>query len=79
MRGFLPPLACIFATLLCVSLSAQSAQAQNAYFTRIFDNPNANPQTLGNLPETQAHGLNDSGTVVGMYGDFEDTFHAFEW
>lgn len=65
--------------IMTAALCVQSAIAQQpSYFTRVFDNSNAAPQVGGAQAETQGHGVNDSGVVVGMFGDSNDTFHAFE-
>lgn len=80
MPRFALPLGCVAVLLLSIGFSVRPAQAQQPnYFVRSFIDPNAAPQVLGQVAQTPAHGVNDAGTVVGMYGSPNDTFHAFEW
>lgn len=80
MRRFAPSPIYFFVIFLSIGAGAESVRAQQSnYFVNSFVDSNAAPMTVGQIPQTQAHGVNDSGTVVGMYGASSDTFHAFEW
>lgn len=63
--------------LLGFGFAAQAASAQAQYNYQTIDDPNAAPSGIGEPAGSQAHGINNTGTIVGVYTGSGDTFHAF--
>lgn len=63
--------------LLGFGFAAQIVSAQAQYNYQTIDNAKAAPPGLGETAGTQAHGINNTGTIVGVYTGSGNTFHAF--